>query len=358
MGYVFSPNGGPPQWVRLSEWLGFLRADKWAWMLYSVCMKPASVIVRYDGPALSGHRMDVADLAPALLGLSELCKLANERFNGNSTAVKVLIGADTEQKCFQFSLEVVQTIFQQAQGLLEHKEVKTAKEILEWLGLIGGPIAGVFGLFKLWKRIAGHDVTEEKMTVQDGRNIVQLHIRGNNNTVFAYKESYDLLKLEAARHNARRVLAPVTKPGYEELEFELDGAIQDHFSKGEAMAVLEVPEIPEPDVPLGEPQPLTAFVGVYAPVYDEKATRWRFTFNGGHEYMDISDTQIASDAVRRGGAMVNDLYQVRLSMQQFRTSEGRLSARYKILEVLDFKPARLPHQFPLPGVNDERVDEA
>jgi hypothetical protein len=316
-------------------------------------MSDASVTVRYDGPALAGHRMDVADLAPALLGLSELCKLANEHFNGNAAAVKVLIGADQEQKCFQFSLEVVQTILQHAQGLLEHREVRTAKEILEWVGLIGGPIAGVFGLFKLWKRIAGKEVTGEVLTVKDGRNVVQLQINGDNNTVLAYRESYELLKMEAARENAKRVLAPVTQPGYEELEFEQGGEVQDHYSKAEARAVLDVPEILEPDVPLGEPQTLTAFIGVYAPVYDAKATRWRFTFNGGHEYMDISETQIAADAVKRGGAMANDLYQVRLSMQQFRTSEDRLSAKYKILEVLDFKPARLPYQLPLPGVSGD-----
>jgi len=318
-----------------------------------MAMSKASVTVRYDGPALAGHRMDVVDLAPALLGLSELCKLANEQFNGNAASVKVLIGADQEQQCFQFSLDIVQTILQQAQGLLEHKEVKSAKEILEWVGLIGGPIAGVFGLFRLWKRIAGEQVVGEIMTVKDGRNVVQLQINGSNNTVLAYRESYELLKLEAARDSAKRVLAPVARAGYEEIEFEADGAIQDHFTKAEAKKVLDVFEVPEPEVPLGEPQPLTAFVGVYAPVYDEKATRWRFTFNGGHEYMDISDTTIAADAVKRGGAMVNDLYQVKLSMQQFRTAEGRLSAKYKILEVLDFKPTRLPYQFQLPGVAGE-----
>lgn len=315
-------------------------------------MKKTSVIVRYDGPALAEHRMDVADLAPALLGLSELCKIANERFNGNSAAIKVLIGADQEQKCFQFSLEVVQTILQQAQGLLNHSEIKTAKEILEWIGIVGGPIAGALGLFKLWKRLqAGGEVSKETLTVREGRNVVQLQITGDNNTVLAYRESYELLKDEAARESAKRIVQPVTKPGYEELEFEVDGVVQDRVDKPEALAILDTPRemLSEPEAPLGAPQILTAFVGVYAPVFDERATRWRFTFNGGHEYMDISETSIAADAVRRGGAMANDLYQVRLEMQQFRTHEGRLTARYRIKEVLAFTPARLPQQQSLLG---------
>lgn len=321
-------------------------------------MHKTSVIVRYDGPALAGHRMDVADLAPALLGLSELCKLANEKVNGHNAAVKVLIGADQEQKCFQFSLEVVQTILQHAQDLLGHKDVKSAKEILEWIGLIGGPVAGVCGLFKLWKLISGREVTDEKMMVKDGRDVVQLQILGNNNTVVAYRESYELLKSEEVRESAKRVLAPIVRPGYEKVEFESDGVIQEHFDKKEAQAVLDVRELPPTQIPLGEPQPITAYVGVYAPVYDERATRWRFTFNGGHEYMDISETTIAADAVRRGGAMANDLYKVRLEMQQFKTNDGRLSAKYVIKEVLEFTPAVLPYQLPLPDVSQDGSDES
>ena len=313
-------------------------------------MKPASVIVRYDGPALSEHRMDVADLAPALLGLAELCKIANERFNGGSASVKVLIGADVEQKCFQFSVELIQTIWQQAQGILEHKEIKTAKEILEWLGLIGGPLGTVFGLFKLWKRLQGREVSAEELVVKDGKNVVQLKIVGDNNTVFAYREAYELLRDDGVRECVKRVVAPVTRDGYEELEFEVDGQIQDHIDKSEAKAILDTKDPESVEVALGDPQPITAYVGVYAPVFDEKATRWRFTFNGGHEYMDISETGIAAEAVRRGGAMANDIYKVRLEMQQIKSTEGRVSARYKIKEVLEFVPARLPYQLPLPGI--------
>lgn len=313
-------------------------------------MKVAEVTVRYDGSALANHRMDVADLAPALLGLSELCKIANLRFNGEASSLKVLIGADQEQKCFQFSIEVVQTLWQQAQGLLEHKEIKTAKEILEWLGLIVAPASAIFGLFKLWKKLAGRPITEERMTVQDGRNVVQLSIVGDNNTVVTYRETYELFKDEAVRENAKRVIAPVVKPGYEELEFEADGVVQDRVSKVEAQSLLDTPAERLPDMPIGEPQTITAYVNVYAPVYDEKATRWRFTYNGGHSYMDISDTTIAIDAVQRGGAMANDLYKVKLQIQQIRTADGQLSARYKIKEVLEFSPAKLPFQYPLPDV--------
>ena len=63
-------------------------------------MSKISSIVRYDGPALAEHSMDVADLALALIGLSEIVKIYNKKFNGDRSAVKVLVKVDTEQKCF------------------------------------------------------------------------------------------------------------------------------------------------------------------------------------------------------------------------------------------------------------------
>ena len=41
-------------------------------------MSKASLRLAYDGEALASHRMDVRDLAPALMGLGELLNAANE----------------------------------------------------------------------------------------------------------------------------------------------------------------------------------------------------------------------------------------------------------------------------------------
>jgi hypothetical protein len=90
-------------------------------------------------------------------------------------------------------------------------------------------------------------------------------------------------------------------------------------------------------------------VKVYAPVYDTKADRWRFVFNGGHPYIDISSTDIAQRAIERGGALINDTYKVELEIQQTKTADGGLSAKYKIKRVLDFYPANIPHQSHLLG---------
>ena len=115
----------------------------------------SSITVRYDGPALSGHQMDVSDLASALIGISELYQHANSRFNGDKASVKVLISTDTEHQC------------------------------------------------------------------------------------------------------------------------------------------------------VDEPQVVSAWITVYAPVYDLTVKSWRFRYGEVHYYMDISETSIAEDAINRGGAAIN-----------------------------------------------------
>ncbi len=60
--------------------------------------------------------------------------------------------------------------------------------------------------------------------------------------------------------------------------------------------------------------------------------------------MDISETDIASDALKRGGAMVHDSYYVNLQISQERADSGNIKNHYKILEVLDFKPAQILKQ--------------
>lgn len=304
-------------------------------------MSNASVTIRYDGPALAKHQMDVADLAPALLGISDLCKLANRRFNGDRAALKVLIATDRDHQCFQFSIDVVQTIWQQAQVLLGHEDVKSAKEILEWLGLLGTPVLGLFGLLKT---LAGKEVEGTTFRVNDGRDVVQIRVDGDNNQIIVgHRAAYELLQDPSALADAKKVIEPLTKEGYEVVEFE-SGTQVERVKKQEAAAIYEAAPITTPEIEAELPQHITAWVQVYAPVYDVGASKWQFRYGERHEYMDISDTSIAAKAIERGGALIDDTYKVILEIQQTKTESGRFKVKYRIKEVLEFHPAKIKTQ--------------
>lgn len=77
-------------------------------------MSAERIRLRYDGPALAGHQMDVAHLAPALLAVGDICKIANRKFNADKASVQVLVSVDLDHKCFEISFDLVQTLWSHA----------------------------------------------------------------------------------------------------------------------------------------------------------------------------------------------------------------------------------------------------
>jgi hypothetical protein len=49
-----------------------------------------------------------------------------------------LINADVEANCVTVHLSIVHTLWHQVKGLIEDHNVSTAKELLEWIGIVGG----------------------------------------------------------------------------------------------------------------------------------------------------------------------------------------------------------------------------
>ena len=95
------------------------------------------------------------------------------------------------------------------------------------------------------------------------------------------------------------------------------------------------------------PQVFKAWVRVYSPVYDQSAKSWRFHLGEAVVYMDITETDIAEKVLARGGASTADAYHVTLEMSQDRTPSSALTYRYKILELLSFKPGEIGTQMRL-----------
>lgn len=59
-------------------------------------------------------------------------------------------------------------------------------------------------------------------------------------------------------------------------------------------------------------------------MYDVKVQSWRFLYGDHPIYADISETTIAEDAITRGGALVNDLYKVKMEVTQHLTEGGQI----------------------------------
>ena len=306
-------------------------------------MSREQVLVRYDGPVLADHSMAVDDLAPALLAIAELCKIANKDFNGDSATVKVFVNADLDQNCFELRLELVQTFLSHANMLIGSENVATAKELLEWLGIITG--TSVLGLFGYLKCLKGRKIERIEYRTVENKNICQVNIEGDNNNIIVHPQAIALTNNTRTINYAQKAVKPLTNEGYETLEFITNDGRKEEITKGEAEDIVNI-DIGEQ---LGidekeEPQIITASIRVYSPVYEKGAKNWRFDYSGRYETMDISETDIAENAIKRGGALVNDTYKVKLEIAQTKTPSGNFKNRYKIKEVVDFFPAKLEQQ--------------
>ena len=305
------------------------------------------VKLRYDGPALSNKSIDIADLAPSLMALDDLCKLANKKFNNDRASVKVMVNADLKQNCFELNCQLLQTVYATTPNLFP--ELANTKELLKWLGIIGcNSVVGVvneaslsvLGLLAFLKRKGNRKIESQKSIQTHGQNIINVHIEGDNNPVNIYPETEALAQDPNAIKHTQKVVKPLEKKGLDLMEFEREDKRQT-ISKQDAENILGIGT----DVVLLEENRLInnahALIKVYSPVYEENAKKWRFKYGDSKVKIDISETDIAQKAMARGAALANDTYLVDLETTQATTS-GNVT--YKIKEVLEFKPAKLTEQ--------------
>lgn len=298
-------------------------------------MTETNLQLRFDGPELRAHEMDVTLLGPSLFAFGEMCKEANREINGERTKVRVLMKADIKANCVTIQLSVTQTIWESAKALVTSSDVSNAKTILEWLGIIGGSVGAFSGLIKffLWKN-ARREESAEIINTSDG-NAVIVKVVGDNNTITIPEQVYRLGKNTKVVESLKTVSSPVSESnGIEEVVFIQGKKEHLRIDKETAKALSEIyAETEETD-----PQIFTAHILIYSPVLDLRAKKWRFKFAGKTETIDISETQIAQDAIQRGSVNIGDTYRVKLEMIERKKPSGEYVPEYKIKEVLKFIP--------------------
>jgi hypothetical protein len=101
--------------------------------------------VVYDGPALTEHRMDVRDLAPALVAFADLFTAANKEINGDAAEVRVQVNASFKAGSFGIDLVASQHLLSQIKDIFAGNgatAISNGWTILQIVGFTGGGLAG------------------------------------------------------------------------------------------------------------------------------------------------------------------------------------------------------------------------
>ncbi len=98
----------------------------------------------YDGPALESNEMDIKELAPALMAISDALEEANRIFNKGRATVGINVKGSFKTGCFDIDLSVNQALIDSLVNIFSEDKVVAGATLLQYLGL-AAPVVGFSG---------------------------------------------------------------------------------------------------------------------------------------------------------------------------------------------------------------------
>lgn len=289
--------------------------------------------VLYDGEALRNNEMNVQTLAPALYAFGTLLEEANAAINGSRAKVSVNVKASFKTGCFGIELNTFVSLVDLSKSLFTSENIATAKNLLEWLGLVWGTAGitkytgkGLIGLIK-WLR---------------SRKISKIETVGDETfKVYVGDEYYEtekqvlwLYQNHKIHEAFKDVLSPLEQEGIDEF------AVTDLEQTSRFMVIKET-EVPFFEPPKEEDEILAddevkmnlqvvslSFEGNY---------KWRFSDGNSIFNADVEDERFLR-LVQSGEVAFakGDIIKARLHKLQYIKGEN-MKTEYRILEVLEHR---------------------
>lgn len=308
-------------------------------------MSHAEFSIAYDGPALANHTMEVQTLAPALLAFGEMCEEANRVLNGEDAPEISVNVVATSEGCFDITLQVANTV-RELVSWTSTEDVKSAKEILEWIGILStGVVGGLWitggGLMKFLKWKAGRRIKAVEESEGNGERRMHITVEGSTDThITIHQNTYKLSRSHRVRASHKKTLDPLREDGIN--EFHVREQEGDDFSIDAKEVAAGYYDIYEDEIdvsePLTLPQRVTAFLELRSPMF-VPGKSWRFGYGDTPIFAKLSDDSFTRRVFEEGERFgAGDVLQVHMEIKQMVNENGNIVNRYEILQVIATYP--------------------
>lgn len=285
--------------------------------------------IKYDGPALASHQMDVRELAPALIALSEMLEQANKAAFPDAAEVRVNVQGNFKGGSFGVDLIAMQSVAQQIVSMFSGPETTAAANLLAILGGIG--LLGSGGLIGVIKWLKGRKPSAIRF--EGDKTIFELR---STETVESFEVDLVAGKLyqsRIVRQTLAKVIKPLEREGVDIFACGRDGATEAVVSKND-VAWFEM-AASEADV-VSDTVSEAVLLQIESAVFKDE-NKWRFGDGATSFFAEISDPDFLArinsgdERFGKGDVLVVDLRRVQS------ISDSGLKLEYTVVKVREHR---------------------
>lgn len=285
--------------------------------------------VVYDGKALDEHLMDVRDLAPAMMAISDLLTHANKEINGDKLEIQLNVKANFKTGCFGIEFVEHLSWVNQIKDMLIGPNATALANASGILGLVGFFCSGTAGVIQLYKFLKGKPPLKIEETVENAKVYYS-----ETEYLEVDKRTLRLYRSKVIASDIEKMLEPLSKEGIDTFYVakEMSDEKPQLFIDKKDIEYFKFQDL---DDHLSESTSVT-FLQIESISFKEK-NKWRFNNGGSTINASILDEsflhKVDSGLLRFGKG---DLLKVELKTIQF-LAHTKLKTEFEVVKVIEHK---------------------
>ncbi|MBI3070307.1 MAG: hypothetical protein HYY87_03315 [Candidatus Levybacteria bacterium] len=296
----------------------------------------------YDGPALQNNQMDVRDLAPALLAVSDVLDEANKILNNNETKIQVNVKGSFRTGSFGVELVISQLPLDQIVAVFNSDRVNAAANLLSYVGFVI-PGGGLIGLL-LWLK---NRKIKKIENVDDAKTVIEVEDEEKYETSPKVIALFSNVKI---RTSIQKVISdPLSREGVDTFSIKKDN--DEATIKKEEKDYFKLSDVPDEVLEEKDDEVNLQAVGISF-LEDNK---WRFTDGTVTFFAEVKDEEFIKNVQESKEAFAkNDILRVILHKKQYLTDEG-IKTEYTVTKILSHRSSA--KQIPLPFEGEKNEED-